>query len=84
MSVSYEKTWHGCLLLVHLLDSWMYRRGTPSTSYIPVETRCPLMCGLETVFAGAVEVPVGIFGPDLPVLRLPLLVFSKQDAKAGL
>jgi hypothetical protein len=42
------------------------------------------MCGLETVFAGAVEVPVGIFGPDLPVLRLPLLVFSKQDAKAGL
>jgi hypothetical protein len=69
MSALYEKTWHGCPLLVHLLDLWMYRRITLSTSYIPVETRCPLMCGSETVFAALVDVPVGLFGPDMPVLR---------------
>jgi hypothetical protein len=27
------------------------------------------MCGSETVFAALVDVPVGLFGPDMPVLR---------------
>jgi hypothetical protein len=27
------------------------------------------MCGSETVFAAVVELPVGLFDPDMPVLR---------------